>query len=183
MSSEQHRFGLSTSWNGQRQTRLADLLDEHQRLGFRRLEAYALHTPPNLTELGALARERDIEITSLHAPAPSPWTSAGNRARWVTGSPRPTRPTAALPSDTVKRTIDAASELGARGIVIHLGHHLDLVTQRTIVDTIARDGRDSPAHRAGCGAGAPRPEANKGPQLAAAIESIRELGEHAVGSR
>jgi len=180
--SERHRFGLSTSWNGQRQTRPADLLDEHERLGFRRLEAYALHTPANLAELGALARERDFEITSLHAPCPIAVDERGMRARWGDWLSSTNQTDRRFAVDTVKKTIDAAAELGARGIVIHLGTTASWSRQRSIVDTIQREGRNSPAHLQQVEQALKDRESNKGPNLEAGIASIRELGEHAVGT-
>jgi sugar phosphate isomerase/epimerase len=182
MSSERHRFGLSTCWNGGRQSRPADLLDEHARLGFRRLEAYALHTPENLFELGRLARERDFEITSLHAPCPIAVDERGARARWGDWLASTNQTDRRFAVDTVKKTVDAAAELGARGIVIHLGTTAAWSRQRQIVDTIARDGRGSPTHLQMVEQAIRDREASKGPHLAAAIESIRELGEHAVGT-
>ena len=161
--SERHRFGLSTCWNGSRQTRPADLLDEHERLGFRRLEAYALHTPDNLAELGALARERDFEITSLHAPCPIAVDERGH-ARALGRLARldqPDGPPFAV--DTVKRTIDAAAELGARGIVIHLGTTSSLVAP---ADDRGHDraGRpQQPGPPPARGAGAARPRGEQGP--------------------
>src|SRR5688500_10583427 len=81
--SDAHRFGLSTCWNGGRHSNNpAALLDEHERLGFRRLEAYSLHTPAQLAAIAAAARERDVEITSLHAPCPIAVDERGFRARW-----------------------------------------------------------------------------------------------------
>jgi sugar phosphate isomerase/epimerase len=180
--SERHRFSLSTCWNGGRQSRPADLLDEHARLGFRRLEAYALHTPANLSELGTVARERDFEITSLHAPCPIAVDERGMRARWGDWLSSTNQTDRRFAVDTVKKTIDAAAELGARGIVIHLGTTSAWSRQRTIVDTIAREGRNSPAHLQMVEQALKDREANKGPHLAAGIESIRELGEHAVGT-
>jgi sugar phosphate isomerase/epimerase len=180
--SERHRFGLSTCWNAGRHSRPADLLDEHERLGFRRLEAYSLHTPAQLAELGALARERGFEITSLHSPCPIAVDERGTRARWGDWLASTNQTDRTFAVDTVKRTIDAAAELGARGIVIHLGTTSTWSRQRTIVDTIAREGRDSPAHRQLVEQAIRDREANKGPHLDAAISSIRALGEHAVGT-
>ena len=180
---ERHRFGLSTCWNGTRQTRASDLLDEHARLGFRRLEAYALHTPESLTNLGREARERDFEITSLHAPCPIAVDERGNRARWGDwlASTNATDRTFAV--DTVKRTIDAAAELGARGIVIHLGTtSLSWTRVRAVADAITREGRNSEAHLKLVEQVRQERAANAGPHLDASLTSIRALGEHAVGT-
>jgi sugar phosphate isomerase/epimerase len=180
--SERHRFGLSTCWNGGRHSRPADLLDEHERLGFRRLEAYCLHTPTQLAELGALARERGFEITSLHSPCPIAVDERGMRARWGDWLASTNQTDRQFAVDTVERTVDAAAELGARGVVVHLGTTSAWSRQRTIVDTIARDGRNSPAHLQLVEQAIREREANKEPNLDAAITSIRALGEHAVGT-
>ena len=178
-----HRFGLSTCWNGGRhQGRPGDLLDEHARLGFRRLEAYCLHTPSELFELGRLARERDFEITSLHAPCPIAVDERGMRARWGDWLASTNQTDRQFAVDTVKKTVDAANELGARGIVIHLGTTAMFSRQRTIVDTIAREGRNSPAHLQLVEQALGDREKNKQANLDAAITSIRALGEHARGS-
>lgn len=180
---ERHRFGLSTSWNGARQTRASDLLDEHARLGFRRLEAYALHTPESLANLGREARERDFEITSLHAPCPIAVDERGNRARWGDWLASTNQSDRTFAVDTVKRTIDAANELGARGIVIHLGTtSMSWTRVRAVADVITREGRNSEAHLKLVEQVRQEREANKGPHLDAAIKSIQALGEHAQGS-
>jgi len=181
--SERHRFGLSTSWNGGRQSRASDLLDEHARLGFRRLEAYALHTPESLTSLGREARERDFEITSLHAPCPIAVDERGNRARWGDWLASTNLTDRTFAVDTVRRTIDAAAELGARGIVIHLGTtSMSWTRTRAVADAITREGRNSEAHLKLVEQVRAEREANKGPHLEAAIKSITALGEHAAGT-
>ncbi|MCC7368290.1 MAG: sugar phosphate isomerase/epimerase [Chloroflexi bacterium] len=179
---ERHRFGLSTCWNGGRHSRPADLLDEHERLGFRRLEAYCLHTPAQLADLGAEARARGFEITSLHSPCPIAVDERGMRARWGDWLASTNATDRQFAVDTVKKTIDAAAELGARGIVIHLGSTSVWSRQRTIVDTIARDGRDSPAHRQLLEQAQQDRAANAPPHVDAAVKSILALGEHAVGT-
>ena len=179
---ERHRFGLSTCWNGGRHSRPADLLDEHERLGFRRLEAYCLHTPAQLTELGSEARARGFEITSLHSPCPIAVDERGMRARWGDWLASTNQVDRRFAVETVKRTIDAAAELGARGIVIHLGTTSIYSRQRTIVDTIAREGRNSPAHRQLVEQALKDRAANAAPHVDAAGAIIVALGEHAVGT-
>jgi len=178
---DRHRFGLSTCWNGNRHTRAADLVDEHLRLGFRRLEAYCLHTPDSLAELSREARARDVEITSLHSPCPVAVDDQGRRARWGDWLASTNQTDRTFAVDTIKRSIDAAAEVGARAIVIHLGTTSVFSRQRTIVDTIQREGRNSPAHLQVLEQARRDREANAGPHLEAAIASIRALGEHAKG--
>jgi sugar phosphate isomerase/epimerase len=180
--SERHRFGLSTCWNAGRHSRPGDLLDEHERLGFRRLEAYSLHTPTQLTELSAAARERDFEITSLHAPCPIAVDERGMRARWGDWLASTNQTDRTFAVDTVKRTIDAAAELGARGIVIHLGTTSAPSRHHALVNATNGGGRNGPAHLQLVEQSI-RERATSAPaHLGAAVLSMRALGEHAVGS-
>jgi len=167
-------IGLSTSWNGPGYNPV-QLLDEHRNLGFRRLEAYQHFNPDSLRALAEEAKRREIEISSLHAPCPvaSPVgdglasTNPDERQRSV---------------DAHKRTIDAAAEYGARAIVVHLGNTGVISRQRTLFDVIARSGRLSREHLELRDAAWQEREAHKGPHLEAALLSIRDLGEHAIGT-
>src|SRR5207237_5192244 len=84
--------------------------------------------------------------------------------------------------DAHKRTIDAAAEVGAKAIVVHLGNSGAPSRQPAIFDTIARHGRLSCEHLHLRDEAWREREASKGPHLEAALESIRALGEHAAGS-
>ena len=174
-------IGLSTSWNGPGDSPHR-LLDQHRALGFRRLEAYAHFMPDDLRALAAAARERDMEIASLHGPCPVPTDGSG--ARQVLGdwlaSTNPSERTRAV--DAHKRTVDFAVEVGARAIVVHLGNAGVPSRQPAIFDTIARHGRLSDEHLRLRDEAWHEREAGKAPHLSAALESAREIGQHAVGS-
>jgi sugar phosphate isomerase/epimerase len=94
-------------------------------------------------------------------------TNAADRARSV---------------DAHKGTIDAATEHGAKAIVIHLGNTGVMTRQPALSDTIARHGRLSDEHLQMRDAAWQEREAAKGHHLEAAIDSIRTLGQHALGS-
>jgi sugar phosphate isomerase/epimerase len=174
-------IGLSTSWNGPGASP-QHLLDQHRGLGFRRLEAYAHFLPDELRTLAAAARERDMHIGSLHGPCPVPTNASGQRQPWGDWLASTNPAERQLAVDAHKRTIDAAVEVGARAIVVHLGNSGVVSRQAAIFDTIERFGRLSDEHqRARDEAWAER-ERNKGPHLEAAIQSARALGEHALGS-
>jgi sugar phosphate isomerase/epimerase len=167
-------IGLSTSWNGPGSS-AERLLDEHRSLGFRRLEAYQHFNPDGLRALADEARRRDVEIGSLHAPCPV--------AAPVGDGLASTHPDERQRSvDAHKRTIDAAVAYGARAIVVHLGNTGVMSRQRALFDTIARSGRLSGEHLQLRDAAWQEREAGKGPHLAAALQSIRSLGEHAQGT-
>lgn len=174
-------IGLSTSWNGPG-TSPERVLDQHRDLGFRRVEAYAHFTLDALRNLAAAATVRDMHIGSLHAPCPVPTGSNGYPAPigdWLAS----TNPAERIRSvDAHKATIDAAVEVGAKAIVVHLGNSGAVSRQATIFDTIDRHGRLSPEHLRQLDAALQEREAATGPHLQAALDSIRTLGEHARGT-
>src|SRR3712207_2030198 len=176
-------FGLSTSWNGPRhQQDVVALLDEHLRLGFRRLEAYCHWTPAQLAELAREARARDMEITSLHGPCPVPTESNGARGRWGDWLASTYEADRTYAVDVMKGTIDAAAEVGARGVVVHLGTTGAYSRQRQIFERLGRDGHDAAAVRRLVDESVRDRAARAAPHLEAAIRSIRALGEHASGT-
>ena len=177
-----HSFGLSTAWNGGRHTSPAALLDEHLALGFRRAELYCHWTPDQLADLAREAWAREIEVTSLHSPCPIPTSASGARDRWGDWLASTHEPDRSYAVDCIKRTIDAAAEVGARAVVIHLGTTGYVSRQRQIFETIAREGRNSDAHRRLVDEAWREREARKAPTLEAALKSIRALGEHAAGT-
>ena len=174
-------IGLSTSWNGPGAA-ASLLLAQHRELGFRRLEAYAHFTPDELLLLAHAAREQGVEIASLHAPCPVPTTDRGERARWGDwlASTEPRERLAAV--DAHKRSIDAAAEVGARAVVVHLGNTGVPSRQLAILDTIARAGRGSEEHLRLRDEAWRERQAAHAPHLAAGLASIRALGEHALGT-
>ncbi|HET6315686.1 MAG TPA: TIM barrel protein [Chloroflexota bacterium] len=174
-------IALSTSWNGPGAD-LAALLDQHRALGFRRLEAYAHFTPRELRELASVAKQKDMEIGSLHSPCPVPMTPSGERKLWTDGLASVAEAERTSAVDAIKATIDAAAEVGARAIVVHLGNSGVASRQRQIFDTIARTGRLSDEHRRLRDEVWAEREAAKGPHLDAALRSIRAIGEHADGT-
>jgi sugar phosphate isomerase/epimerase len=174
-------IGLSTAWNGPG-SNPDHLLEQHRALGFRRLEAYAHFTLDALRALAARARDLDMHIGSLHGPCPVPTGPNGYSmpvGDWLAS----TNATERLRSvDALKGTVDAAAEVGARAVVVHLGNSGVTSRQASLFDTIARHGRLSPEHVALRDSAWREREAAKGPHLAAALESIRAIGEHAVGT-
>jgi len=174
-------IGLSTSWNGPG-FNPERVLEEHRSLGFRRLEAYAHFTLDGLRALAREAQRREVQIASLHGPCPVPSGSNGLPAPhgdWLASTNPSERPRSV---DAHKGTIDAAVELGAKAIVVHLGNTGVASRQPSLFESIARHGRLSDEHLRLRDAAWQEREAHKGPHLEAAIQSIRALGEHARGT-
>jgi sugar phosphate isomerase/epimerase len=172
-------IGLSTSWNGPGASPQR-LLEQHRDLGFRRLEAYAHFTPDALRALTAEAARHDMHIASLHGPCPVPSGPNGYPAPlgdWL-ASTNPTERGKSV--DALRGTIDAAVEVGAKAIVVHLGNSGVGSRQGSILDIVARQGRLSDEHLRARDTAWQEREAAKGPHLEAALLSIRALGEHAL---
>ena len=181
MTSAAEPIALSTSWHGPGSGPQA-VLDQAQSLGFRRIEAYCHFMPRQLRALADAARERGMQVGSLHAPCPVAVDMFGERLSmgdWL-ASTRDNERTLAV--DAVRATIDAAAEVGAKAIVVHLGNTGIPSRQKLIFDTVARFGRGSSEHRQLVDEAWRQRQAARGPHLLAALRSIRALGEHAVGS-
>jgi sugar phosphate isomerase/epimerase len=168
-------IGLSTSWNGPG-SNPEQLLEQHRDLGFRRLEAYAHFTLDGLRALAAAAAQRDMHIGSLHGPCP---VAAAPTGDWL-ASTNVSESTRAV--DAHRRTIDAAAEVGASAIVVHLGNSGVASRQASISDTIGRYGRLSDEHLRLRDTALQEREAAKGPHLEVALKSMEALGEHARGT-
>lgn len=174
-------IGLSTSWNGPGPSP-ERLLEQARSLGFRRVEAYAHFTPEALRALAAEAARCDMHIGSLHGPCPVPSGPNGYPASlgdWL-ASTNPTERTRSV--DALRGTIDAAVEVGARAIVVHLGNSGAVSRQNAILDAITRFGRLSDEHLRLRDSAWQERQAVGGPHLEAALESMRALGEHALGT-
>ncbi len=174
-------IGLSTAWNGPHRD-AASLLNEHRGLGFRRLEAYCHFTPQQLRDLQRRAHDWGMEVASLHSPCPVPVDGGGGRDRWGDWLASTSASERTYAVDAIRRTIDAAAEIGAQAIVIHLGSTGVVSRQREVFATIEQYGRDSAEHRQLVQRAWLEREAAKGPPLEAALQSIRALGKHAQGS-
>ena len=146
------------------------------------MEAYAHFTHDALRALNAEAARYDMHIGSLHGPCPVPSGPSGYPAPlgdWL-ASTNPSERNRSV--DALRGTIDAAVEVGARAIVVHLGNSGAVSRQNAIYDTINRHGRLSDEHLRLRDSAWQEREAVKGAHLEAALESMRTLGAHALGT-
>lgn len=181
MASYSQPIGLSTAWNGPGDDPNS-LLDGHRALGFRRLEAYAHFTAAQLRALAAMAQERGMELASLHAPCPVPTDERLERLPWGDPLASTDEDERAFAVDALRRTIDAAAEVGARAVVVHLGNTGIVSRQREVSEAITRHGRGSEAHRRLLDEVWRERATAAAPHLDAALRSIRALGQHAAGT-
>ena len=171
----------STSFNARRLDDIGSILDELRGLGFERIELDYL-VEAQLADLEPALADRGMSVQSVHNPAPWPVGAEGVR---LVGSPMDTL---ASPDeakrrwmvDASKRTIDYAARLGARAVVVHLGQTEIPLPQSRLFDLIV-EGRTADLLALRDEVVAAR-ERIKGPYIEAALRSIRELGEHAVGT-
>jgi sugar phosphate isomerase/epimerase len=176
------RFGLSTAWNGPRFTRMVEVLDEISALGFGRVELYAHFTPEQLERVDALARERGLEISSLHSPCPVLVGTDGQRLTlgdWLASTDEDRR---LLAVDSIRRTIDAAARVGARAVVVHLGRVEVESLQEQLFKIIQAHGFGSREHLELLDHARAERARVQPPHLEAALKSARALAEHARGT-
>jgi sugar phosphate isomerase/epimerase len=146
------------------------------------VEAYSHFTLDALRGLAETAAECDMHIGSLHGPCPVPMGSNGFPAPigdWLS-STNPTERARAV--DAYRGTIDAAVEVGARAVVVHMGNSGVMSRQGSLYDTIARHGRLSAEHLKLRDTAWQEREAAKRPRLQAGMDSMRALGKHARGT-
>lgn len=175
-------YGFSTGWNIRRHARIADALDEIRELGFQKIELAGL-TEPQMRELVSLQRQGAApEIVGLHnfCPLPPVERKASFGDLLDLASRDLTERRQAV--DYTKRTIDAAAELGAQVVVVHLGSvEVDYVP-RTLLRWMAAYGPNSDDYRRRLRRLLDE-RARRVPQhLAAAMEGLSELELHARAS-
>jgi len=168
-------IAMSTSWSVRRGPALGPVLDAIQELGFRRIELNSL-TPGMVAELGDELARRDMVVQSIHSPCPWPVDAAGERLSW-TGLSELSSPDGAERGQAMARskgTIELARHLGARAVIMHLGHIETSVSQPQLLQLL-RAGRQEEFLALRHCALVER-EAAKAPFLECALASIRELG-------
>lgn len=115
-------LALSTSWNAYRYNDARGLLFEIKQLGFNDLELSFNLTGSMVEDLPSLARELNLNISSLHnyCPIPDGFIRKEALPDCYSLSSLDTEERKTAISYT-KRTIDTASSLGAKAVVLHCG--------------------------------------------------------------
>lgn len=177
-------ISLSTSWNQPRhEDSPTEALREIRGLGFESVELYAHWLPSQVAEIKDALGGLGLRVSSLHGPCPVPVDSAGKRNYWSDWLAEIDEQKRRLAVDAHRRTVDLAAELGAAGVVVHLGNSGAKDLQSEIFEAIKRHGRESEAHRQLLAeAKAARKAAAGNGTREAAVRSARELGEHARGT-
>lgn len=172
-------LALSTSWNARGGEGIGSILDAIVGLGFRRVEISYLsssHLPDLVDALG----KRGLVVPSLHNSLPSRVDVP------LAGLPPGHHDTLSEPDEGSRRdgvawarwTIDWAARLGARAVVVHLGRVHGCPSQPELFDLL-RQSRLAALADARSRALSER-ASRRGPHLAAALRSVREIGEYAA---
>lgn len=181
-SRPQLRLTFSTAWNGTRHPDPTAAIQEILALGFDRVELYAHFTQEQLLSIQQTIAPLGLAITSLHSPCPVPVDPGTGKPRWGDWLASTDEAERRWAVDGVKRTVDWAARLGARAVVVHLGHVKVNFRQRQVFELVDSMGRDHPDTRALVREVWEERQQNKGPYLDQALRSIGELGEHARGT-
>ncbi len=172
-------LAMSTSWNVRRHSRVGPVLAELRGLGFSLVELNNM--PPAMVEgLPEELAKAGIAVQSLHDPCPWPVDSSGHRLGW-SALPELSAPLEGERLSAVaqaKGTIDLAAHLGARAVVLHLGHVKTSVPQQQLFELLRAGARDDFCRLREQGLA--EREALKAPNLQSALRSVRELGEYAA---
>jgi sugar phosphate isomerase/epimerase len=172
-------LAMSTSWNVRRHSQIGPVLAELRELGFSQIElnslppAMAAGLPDELARTGLI-------VQSLHDPIPWPVDSSGQRLGW-SGLAELSAPIEEERQSAVAQaqgTIDLAARLGARAVILHLGH-VDTSVPQPKLFALLRGGAQEEFLRLRDRGLAER-EARRGPSLQSALRSVRELGEYAA---
>jgi len=115
-------ISLSTSWNASRYTSGKELVFEILDLGFKKIELSFNLTQRMVSEIEGLVRSKAVEVTSLHNFCPIPDDLSRELAlpdcySMASCDEREREKSVAI----TKRTIETASRLGAKAVVLHAG--------------------------------------------------------------
>ncbi len=115
-------LALSTSWNASRSENTKELLFEINELGFKQIELSFNLTPAMVSEIADLISQFGMRIASLHNYCPIPDEFSRDKALpdcYSMASLDEFQRRQAV--KYTKRTIDTASALGAKAVVLHCG--------------------------------------------------------------
>ncbi|MFO8009859.1 MAG: sugar phosphate isomerase/epimerase family protein [Dehalococcoidia bacterium] len=167
-------ISISTMWS-ERFTNIAEFIQDARGTGFTHLELNSILSPERLKELLSV---NDLGISSVHAPSPNTETAAGMANRLSLGSLNENERRAAI--EVTVSTINLASEVGARVVVVHAGYadmnpDMEKDLRRMYLDGL---GESDEFERLRCSIVELR-SFNACPHVDAAKESLRELADYA----
>ena len=165
---------LSTMWAKDRFDDMAEFAAEAKEFGFSHVEINASVSPQGLSELV----ETSIPISSIHSPSPAVLSSRGVPVANLSLSSLEANEREEAVS-FAKKTIDLASQLGARAVVLHMGEvpidlSLDHELRRLYQQNLTQSEKYNEVRR-----GLTHQRISKAPPyLEAARKSLEELSEY-----
>ena len=173
-------FSFSTCWNSWRHRHAAGMIEEIRSLGFEYCELSFLLSAGLYQEIPELFRQGRIKFSSLHNYCPPPLAS-GLKTDHLDGpslSSLDERERNWAARQTM-RTIDAAKELGAGAVVLHLGK-IKLGSLPSKLRALAESGgRESRRYRSMKERLLKKRRSRGEPYAAQALKSLRRLAEYA----
>jgi sugar phosphate isomerase/epimerase len=123
MSSQVEPLGISTAWNAASLRIAEKVFEQIMRVGFRSIEVDYRLSEDAMPLLHQYLREGRLVVSSVHnfAPLPSgeePTNRGGDKLSLASTDEAERREAVAL----TRNTIDLAGQLGARAVVLHIGH-------------------------------------------------------------
>ncbi len=115
-------FSISTSWNARQSQTIPSMIDEIERIGFKKIELGFMHTRKDIREISSIKKKTGLEVTSTHNFCPLPEGVSQREASpdyYSLASLDEEEQRRAL--ECTKATIKTASELGASHVVMHAG--------------------------------------------------------------
>ena len=168
------QVALSTMWAKDRFDDMAEFAAEAKEFGFSHVEINASVSPQGLSELV----ETSIPISSIHSPSPAVLSSRGVPVADLSLSSLEANEREEAVS-FAKKTIDLASQLGARAVVLHMGEvpidlSLDHELRRLYQQNLTQSEKYNEVRR-----GLTHQRISKAPPyLEAARKSLEELSEY-----
>jgi len=140
-------FALSTSWNAFEHTEAKAMIFEIKGLGFEEVELSFNLTYAMVLGVDALIREGQIKVVSVHNFCPIPEGIKRHQALpdyFSMASTDEDQRQAAVKQ--TKQTIDTASQLGARAVVLHCGRVEIPDLSKSLMELYIKGRKDSPEY-------------------------------------
>ncbi|MFH1457741.1 MAG: sugar phosphate isomerase/epimerase [Candidatus Omnitrophota bacterium] len=174
-------LALSVSWNALRHPRARDLLFEIKELGFEKVELSFNLTSRMVQDIETHLCPMQIRVVSLHNYCPIPEGLKREEAlpdRYSMSSLSEKERQRAV--HYTKKTIDTASRLGARAVVLHCGKVEIPDRTKDLIELYQQGAKDTPQYRELKTAMVAERERFKKPFLDNTLRSLEELNDYAT---
>lgn len=169
-------FSISTVWNAWRQKTAAAMVEELKELGFGAIELSFGLPLSMVEEIGGLVRAGRVTVSSLHNYCPAPVLPRGMKLSHASlPLSHPDERLRRWAVRQARRTIEAAAELKARAVVLHLGRVDIRPVSPRLMAMLEANESETPRFRKLSEKLRKRREKEKRPYLEQSLRSLREL--------